>query len=95
MPHKEKGEIVIMKITGELVDMLLKLDPWDFKGYVVYKKVRKVIYVVVLRAIDGMLVALLLWYQKFKKYLKSIGSVCNKYDLCVVNRMVNEKQHTF
>ena len=83
-----------MRITGELVDMILKLDPWDFKGYVVYEKVRKVIYVVVIRAIYGMLVALLLWYQKFKKYLKSIGFVFNKYDPCVVNRMVNEKQHT-
>ena len=38
MPHKEKGEIVIMKITGELVDMLLKRDPDKFKGYVLYEK---------------------------------------------------------
>ena len=94
MPHKEKGEIVIMKITGQLVDMLLKRDPDKFKGYVLYEKEINVIYVVVLREIDGMLVALLLWYQKFKKYLKSIGFVFNKYDTCVANRVVNEKHHT-
>ena len=37
------------KITGTLVDMLLKLGPEKFKGYVVHEKGRKVIYVVVLR----------------------------------------------
>ena len=60
MPHKEKGEIVIMKITGELVDMLLKRDPDKFKGYVLYEKEINVIYVVVLREIYAMLVASLL-----------------------------------
>ena len=61
MPHKEKGETEIMKITGALVDMLLKLYLDKFKGYVVYEKVIKVIYVVVLIAIYVMLVASLLW----------------------------------
>ena len=49
IPHKEKGERLIMKITGALVDMLLKLDTDKFKGCVVYENGKKVIYVVVLR----------------------------------------------
>ena len=38
MPHKKKVEKVIMKSIGALVDMLLKLYPDKFKGYVVYQK---------------------------------------------------------
>ena len=36
--HKEKGDRVIMRMTGALVDMLLKLDPDKFKGYTVCEK---------------------------------------------------------
>ena len=67
----------MMKITGELVDMLLKLDTEKFKGYVVYETLQEVIYVVALREIYIILVVLLLLYQKFKKYLKSIIFVFN------------------
>ena len=47
-----------MKITGSLVDMLLKLDPDNFKVNVVHKKEQTVIYVVVIREIYGMLVCI-------------------------------------
>ena len=36
MSHKEKEDRMIMKTTGALVDMLLKLDPDKFKECVVY-----------------------------------------------------------
>ena len=36
----------------------------------------------------------LLYYKKFRKYIKSIGFEVNPYDTCVANRMVNGKQHT-
>ena len=47
-----------MKITGSVVDMLLKLDPDNFKVNVVHKKEPTVIYVVVIREIYGMLVCI-------------------------------------
>ena len=78
-----------MKIKVALSDMLLKLNPEKFKVYLVYEKGRKLIYVVVLREIYVMMVASLLWYQKFNKYLKLIGFVFNNYDPFLVNRMVN------
>jgi len=53
-----------------------------------------VIYVEVLRAIYGMLVASMLWYKKFRKDLEGIGFKFNPYDPCVANRKVNGKQHT-
>ena len=54
-----------MKIIDSLVDMILKLDPDNFKGCVVYEKGLKLIYIVVIREIYGMLVISLLWYQNF------------------------------
>ena len=91
---KKKGQRLIIKITGALVYMLLELDTDKFKGCVVYEKGRNVLYVVVLRAIHGILVASLLWCQKLKKYLKSIEFVLNNYNPCVSNSKVNGKHNT-
>ena len=38
MPHKEKGDRMVMKMTGALVDILLKLDLDKFKEYTVCEK---------------------------------------------------------
>ena len=35
---KRKGERIIMKIRGKLVDWLLKLDPGTYSSYVVFEK---------------------------------------------------------
>ena len=94
-PPTEKGDDrVIMKITGELVDLLIKLSPCTYEGYVVYENQRKVIYVVVLRAINGMLVASLLFYRKLRKDLENIGFMFNPYDPCAANSVISGSQHT-
>ena len=59
-----------MRVKAGLVYMLLKMDPEKFKGYLVYEKLLKVIYMVILGEIYGMLFASFLWYQKCKKDLK-------------------------
>ena len=95
IPQPKNGDDrVIMKITGELVDLLIKLSPCTYEGYVVYENQRKVIYVVVLRAIYGMLVASLLFYKKLRKDLENIGFIFNPYDPCVANRVISGSQHT-
>jgi hypothetical protein len=95
MPNPKPGEDrIIMKITGVLVDMLVQLDPELYGPYVVYEKGRKVLYVLVLKAIYGMLIASLLWYSKLKQDLETIGFEFNPYDPCVANRMIQGKQHT-
>ena len=83
-----------MKITGVLVDMMMEIAPQTYGKFVVYKKGRKVLYVVVLKAIYGMLQAALLWYKKFRNDLEGIGYKFNSYDPCVVNKMISNKQHT-
>ena len=95
MPKVKDGEEqVYMKISGSLVDMLVELAPETYSDYVVFENGRKILYVVVLRAIYGMLQAALLWYKKFRKDLESIGFKFNNYDPCVCNRKMNGKQHS-
>ena len=88
---KEGKERVVMKITGVLVDILVKLAPEVYAAYVVYENGKKVLYVEVLQALYGMLVAAILWYKEFKKTLESIGFKFNPYDPCVANRIVKKK----
>ena len=83
-----------MKITGKLVDVLISIAPEIYGGYVVYKNGKKVIYVVVLRALYGMLISALLWYKNFRKDLEGIGFIFNPYDPCIANRIVKKKQQT-
>jgi len=74
--------------------MLVEINPQLFASFVTKENNRNVIYVVVRKALYGMLIASLLWYQKFRKDLESIGFKFNLYDSCVTNRVINNKQHT-
>ena len=94
MPQKERGERIIMKVRGKLVDWLVDLDSITYLNMVVIKKGVKVIYLEILRAIYGMLEALLLWYRKFRSDLETIGFEFNVYDPCVAQRSKGKHQHT-
>ena len=83
-----------MKVTGVIVDMLLELDSDTYSKHEVFENENKLIYVVVLRAIYGMLVAELLFYKKFCGDLENIGFEFNTYNPCVANRIKVGKQHT-
>jgi hypothetical protein len=97
MPEVEPGDKrVIMKITGVLVNMSVKLNPEPYGPYLVYKKNRKVLYVQVMRAIiyRTMLEAALLWYKKFRGELEQKGFRFNPYNPCVANRTEKGSQRT-
>ena len=91
--HNNK-ECVVMKIAGVLVDILVQLAPEIYAQYVVYENRKKVLYVEVIQALYGMLIAAILWYKEFRASLESIGFKFNLYDPCVANRMVQRLQHT-
>ena len=96
-PVDTTGEKIIMKIQGKLVDHLLQIAPEVYEPYVVYEGkngTEKVLYVRMLMALYGMLIASLLYYKKFIKDLKSIGFEVNPYDVCVANRKIKDHQHT-
>jgi hypothetical protein len=91
---KDHEERVVMKITGVLVDLLVEIDVAKYGPYVVFENGVKTIYVELLRALYGMLVAALIWYQQFKKDLEKVGFKFNPYDPCIANRKVNGSTHT-
>ena len=88
LPKIDGEDRTIMKITGDLVDILVHMSPDLYGGHVVFEHGRKVIYVEVLRAIYGMLIAALLFYKKFREDLEEHGFQFNPYDPCVENRMI-------
>jgi hypothetical protein len=64
-PIPQDGEKIIMKIQGQLVDMLLEIAPEMYEPYVVYEGKKKVLYVRMLKALYGMLISSILYYKKF------------------------------
>ena len=54
----------------------------------------RVLYLLVTKAIYGMLQAGLLWYRKLRTDLEGQGFLFNPYDPCVANRMIDGQQHT-
>ena len=85
---------MIMKITGELVDFIVEMASEVYGPFVTFENGKKVIYVQVLRALYGMLIAALLWYKKFKSDLEQQDFKFNPYDACVANKQVKGKQQT-
>ena len=95
IPKAKDGEDrIIMKITGSLVDLLVKLNPEKYGPYVVFENGKKVLYVETLKAIYGHLLASILFYKKFRKDLEAEDFIFNPYDPCVANRLKEGKQQT-
>ena len=91
---KVNSDQTIMKIQGQLVDMLVNIAPQEYQDFVRFEGTHKIIYVEMIKALYGMLQSSLLYYKKFCKDLEEIGFEINPYDLCIANRVVNNKQHT-
>ena len=91
---KMDDEKVIMKMRKQLVDLMCKVAPGVYTKYVTIENGVKVLYVRLLNALYGTLKAALLFYQKLVKDLEAEGFELNPYDLCVANKMINNKQMT-
>jgi hypothetical protein len=59
-PIPQDGEKIIMKIRGQLVDLLLEIVPEAYEPYIVYEDKKMVLHVRMLRALYGMLLASIL-----------------------------------
>ena len=94
MQKKQKGERVVMKIQGRLLDVLLEMNYDKCADFVTYERGKKILYVVMSKALYGMLDSSLLYYKKTRKDLESIGYEVNPYDPCVANKIIHGKQHT-
>jgi len=92
--NQEIGERIIMKIRGTLLEILVEMYPEKYSEYVVEEGGRRTLYVVMLKALYGMMMSSLLYYLKFREDLEGIGFLVNPYDPCVANRIVKDGQHT-
>jgi len=92
---EDEKDRAFIRIRGPLVNILVSIAPDVFGWYVmVGKKGKKQLLVQCLTALYGTMVALLLYYKKFVKSLKSKGFKLNPYDSCVANKQVKGEQLT-
>ena len=85
----------IMKIQGVLVDMLVEIAPEVYKDFVNYNREKsKILYISMLKPLCGMMKVAILYYKQFIKDITKIDYAINPYESCIVNKMVNNEQHT-
>ena len=89
-----EGEKIIMKLQGELAELLVTTAPELYHPFLHDENGKAVLYVELLKALYGTLKAALLFYKKLVKDLISYGFELNVYDPCVANKMINGKQMT-
>jgi hypothetical protein len=92
--NAKTNERTIMKIRGQLVDILVEIAPEQYQNFVRFEGNQKILYVEMMKALYGMLQSSLLYYKKFRKDIEEIGFKINPYDPCVANRIIQGKQHT-
>lgn len=84
---------VVMRVKGLVAKMLVAVEPMLYRKYIVYNnKGCPELYVIVQKALYGMMRSALLFYRHLVKHLKQMGFKLNPYDPCVANRMVNGSQ---
>ena len=93
--QSENDQRIIMAIRGKTAELLVRLNPELYRPYIWYsQKGVPMLYVLVSKALYGMLRAALLFYRKLRRDLEEMGFEVNPYDPCVANRDVDGAQCT-
>jgi hypothetical protein len=92
---ENEKDMAFIKIRGILVDILVEVAPEAYKSYVSQdKKGNKQLLVQCQNALNGTMVASLLYYKKFVKSLTDIDFIINPYNPCVANKTIEGEQMT-
>jgi len=87
-------ELIHVKLDGELVDLLVRLDP-TYAAFIVHERGKRVIYTELDKALYGTLQAAVLFWRKLSAFLiDDLGFIVNPYDSCVVNKQIDGSQFT-
>ena len=73
------------------MDILCEINP-EYKKHVRTKYGRKNLYILILKAIYGMIDSALLWYELYVSVLKDVVFQLSTYYFCVDNKDINGKQ---
>jgi hypothetical protein len=90
----DMDELVHVRFTGKMVELLIEIDPDMYEPCVVYENGEKVLYVELLKALYGTLRAARLFWEKLSSKLIEWGFTTNPYDSCVANKIINGNQLT-
>lgn len=93
--HANNDSFVIMKLTGKLVELMVKTAPNTYQKFVTKDSTgHPVLYVQLQKALYGMLKSALLFYRKLVSDLITMGFTLNPYDPWFANKMCNGSQLT-
>ena len=91
----DMDELVHVQFQEEIVDKLLEIDHDLYASYVSAENREKVMYMELRKALYRTLWAARLFWEKLqKKLVNKWGFTPNRYDSCVVNKMVDRRQLT-
>ena len=86
-------KVVHMKFKGEFVKIMCEVNP-EYEKFVIYENGKKVLYVLILKAVYGMIESALLWYDLFSTTLLDSGFKLNPYERCIENKFIVKHQCT-
>ena len=74
---------------------MVKVAPKIYRNYVIMRsKGKPLLYVQMQKSLYGLLCSALLFYRNLVKDLESYGLQIKPYDLCMVNKTINDKHMT-
>jgi hypothetical protein len=85
----DMDELVHVRFTGKMVELLMEIDPSMYGPCVVKEGKETVMYVELLKALYGTVRAARLFWEKLTAKLIDWGFEANPYDPCVMNKIVN------
>ena len=82
-----------MKSEGGFVEIMSEVNS-EYYNFLIYDKGKNVLYVLILKAVYGMIESALLWYDLFSTPLSDLGSELNPCERCIANKFIDEHQCT-
>jgi hypothetical protein len=89
-----EDETIHVRLTGKMVNLLLKIDRELYAPYLVQERGELTMYVELLKTLYGTMRAAQLFWERLSRQLDDWGFTPNPYDSCVVNKIVDGKQLT-
>jgi hypothetical protein len=87
-------EVVHVIFKGEISEMLVRMDPKLYNKYVRDENGKAVMYVELMKALYGTLIAALLFWKLLSRKFLLWGFTINPYDWCVTNKIIDGRQCT-
>ena len=82
-----------MNIRGDFVDIMCQVKP-EYEQHVRYENGKKILYLLVFRAIYDCIESALFWYDILSTKLEGLDFEIKIYDRCVANKVIEVTQCT-